>query len=141
MYTYYTFNFTLSRESEFSRLLKIEAEWTQSYFSFEVNYIFIYLISEVTINSAVSMNYKLRQWPTWSHLLYFTTLPLQSSTCFEHYMLIIRRLNWIDAASDIVTLIQCPSGAPDGRWLRGWYQMLHQCNSASWWWACIARNM
>ena len=29
--------------------------------------------------------------------------PLQSSTCFEHYMLIIRRLNCIDAASGIVT--------------------------------------
>ena len=37
-----------------------------------------------------------------AHLLYFTIRPLQSSTCFEHYMLIIRRLNCIDAASDIV---------------------------------------
>ena len=27
-----------------------------------------------------------------AHLLYFTILPLQSSTCFEHYMPIIRRL-------------------------------------------------
>ena len=27
-----------------------------------------------------------------AHLLYFTICPLQSSTCFEHYMLIIRRL-------------------------------------------------
>ena len=38
-----------------------------------------------------------------THLLYFTIRLLQSSTCFEHYMLIIRRLNCIDAASDIVT--------------------------------------
>ena len=37
-------------------------------------------------------------------LLYFTTRLLWSSTCFEHYMLIIRRLNCIDAASGIVTL-------------------------------------
>ena len=28
-----------------------------------------------------------------AQLLYFTIHPLQSSTCFEHYMLIIRRLN------------------------------------------------
>ena len=37
-----------------------------------------------------------------SHLLYFTIYLLHFSTCFEHYMLIIRRLNCIDAASDIV---------------------------------------
>ena len=37
-----------------------------------------------------------------AHLLHFTIRPLQSSTCFEHYMLIIRRLNCIDAASGIV---------------------------------------
>ena len=37
-----------------------------------------------------------------AHLLYFTIQPLQSSICFEHYMLIIRRLNCIDAASGIV---------------------------------------
>jgi len=49
-----------------------------------------------------------------SHLLYFTIRPLQSSTCFEHYMLIIRKLNCIDAASGIVTLSQWPSGAQDG---------------------------
>ena len=46
-----------------------------------------------------------------AHLLYFTIRPLQSSTCFDHYMLIIRRLNCFDAASDIVTLSKCPSGA------------------------------
>ena len=37
-----------------------------------------------------------------AHLLYFTIRPLQSSTCFEHYVLIVRRLNCIDAASGIV---------------------------------------
>ena len=46
-----------------------------------------------------------------AHLLYFTIRPLQSSTCFEHYMLIIRRLNCIDEASGIVTLSKWPSGA------------------------------
>ena len=39
-----------------------------------------------------------------SHLLYFTIRPLKSSTCFEHYMLIIRRVNCIDTASGIVPL-------------------------------------
>ena len=33
-------------------------------------------------------------------------------------MLIIRRLNSIDAAAGVVTLNQWPSGAPDGHWLR-----------------------
>ena len=37
-----------------------------------------------------------------AHLLYFTIRPLQPSTCFEHYMLIIRRMNRIGAASGIV---------------------------------------
>ena len=46
-----------------------------------------------------------------THLLYFTIHLLQSSTCFEHYMLIIRR-NCIDAASGIVTLSQWPSRRP-----------------------------
>ena len=45
-----------------------------------------------------------------AHLLYSTILPLQSSTCFDHYMLIIRRFNCIDAVSGIV-LCQWPSGA------------------------------
>ena len=44
-----------------------------------------------------------------AHLLYFTICPLQSSTCFEHYMLIIRRLHCIDAASGIVLSV---SGRP-----------------------------
>jgi len=44
-----------------------------------------------------------------AHLLYFTIRPLQSSTRFEHYMFIIRRLNCIDAASGIVLSV---SGRP-----------------------------
>jgi hypothetical protein len=39
-----------------------------------------------------------------TQLLYFTIRLLWFSTCFEHYMLIIRRVNCIDAASGIVTL-------------------------------------
>ena len=46
-----------------------------------------------------------------TQLLYFTIRLLWSSTCFEHYMLIIRRMNCIDSASGIVTLSQWPSGA------------------------------
>ena len=44
-----------------------------------------------------------------THLLYFTIR--LSSTSLEHYVLIIRRLNCIDAASGIVTLSKWPSGA------------------------------
>jgi len=43
-----------------------------------------------------------------AHLLYFTIRPLQSSTCFEHYMLIIRRLSCIAAASGIVLSVSDP---------------------------------
>jgi len=44
-----------------------------------------------------------------AHLLYFTIRPLKSSTCFKHYMLIMRRMNCIDAASGIVCSV---SGRP-----------------------------
>ena len=44
-----------------------------------------------------------------AHLLYFTIYLLNSSTYFDHYMLIIRRLNCIDAASGIVLSV---SGRP-----------------------------
>ena len=37
-----------------------------------------------------------------THLIYFTIRSLQSSTCFDHYMLIIRSLNCINAASVII---------------------------------------
>ena len=52
-----------------------------------------------------------------AHLLYFTIRPLQSSTCFEHYMLIIRRSNCIDAASGIVISV---SGRPVHRLRENW---------------------
>ena len=50
-----------------------------------------------------------------AHLHYFTIRPLQSFTCFEHYMLIIRRLHCIDAASGIVLSV---SGCPVHGWER-----------------------
>jgi len=42
-----------------------------------------------------------------AHLLYFTIHPLQSSICFKHCVLILRRLNCIDAASGIVLSVSC----------------------------------
>jgi hypothetical protein len=66
-------------------------------------------------------------------MLYFTIRLLLSPTCFEHYTLIIRRLNFIDVASGIVNLSKWLSvaqfgrellrsslstGAPDGHLLR-----------------------
>jgi len=60
-------------------------------------------------------------------------------------MLIIRKLNFIDAAFGIVTLNKWPSGTqPVNRmatYWEWWYQMLHQHHSTSWWWAYNARNM
>ena len=44
-----------------------------------------------------------------AHLLYSTIRLLNSSTCSKHYMLIIRRLNFIDAASGIILSV---SGRP-----------------------------
>jgi hypothetical protein len=86
-----------------------------------------------------------------TQLVYFTIRLLWSSTCIEHYMLIIRRLNFIDAASGIVTLSKWPSGAQAEREIQpvhltatywGWrYQILHQRKSASWWWAYNCRKM
>ena len=52
-----------------------------------------------------------------TQLLYFTISLLWPSTCFEHFMLIIRRMNCIDAASGIVTLSKWPSGEPESHLL------------------------
>ena len=63
-----------------------------------------------------------------AHLLYFTIRPLQSSTCFEHYMLIIRRLKCIDAASGIVLSV---SGRPVHRLRENCRAVLSQPDAAS----------
>ena len=103
----------------------------------------------LTVHLSISLDNGQRD----EHLIYFTIRPLQSSTCFEHYMLIIRRLNCIVAASGIVTLSKWPSGAQVERemfppqtvyrtatYYEWRYQILHQYNSTSWWWAYNARN-
>ena len=50
-----------------------------------------------------------------THLLYFILQYVYYNPliCFEHYMLLIKKLNCIDATSGIVTLGKWPSGAPD----------------------------
>ena len=53
-----------------------------------------------------------------AHLLYFTIYLLYSSTCFEHNMLIIKRLKYIDAASGIVLSV---SGRPVHRLGENWF--------------------
>ena len=60
-----------------------------------------------------------------AHLLYFTIRPLQYSTCFEHYMLIIRRLNCIDVASGIVLSV---SGRPVNRLRAKQTVVPHMCS-------------
>ena len=52
-----------------------------------------------------------------AHLLYFTIYLLHFSTCFEHYMLIIRKLNCIDTASGILLSV---SGRPVQRKVTDW---------------------
>ena len=42
------------------------------------------------------------------------TILLYSSTCFEHYVLIIKKSKFYYAASCIITLCTCPAGAHDG---------------------------
>ena len=55
--------------------------------------------------------------------------------------------DWEDDTRCCISTIQPPddepSGAPDGHWLREGYQMLHQYNSASWWWTfrCTGRPL
>ena len=97
--------------------------------------IFFYVL--LTVHLSISLDIDQRD----AHLVYFTIRPLQSSTCFEHYMLIIRILNCIDAASSIVLSV---SGRPVHRTATDWewrYQVLHQYISTSWWWAYNALNM
>jgi len=64
------------------------------------------------------------------------------STCFEHYVLIIRRSKFFYTASGIITPVD---GRPVHRLkedtLMWWYQMLYNTNLTSWWCAHSARNM
>ena len=54
-----------------------------------------------------------------AHLLYFTIYLSYSSTCFEHFVLIIRGMNCIDAASGIVLSI---SAHPVHRLGKNWLE-------------------
>ena len=109
-------------------------------------YIYIYIYTHTYI-------YILRQWPTLYTLALFYNTFINSSTCFEHYMLIIRRLNCIDAAGIVLWKQVSCLGLLEYSFLhillildnsvvfRWRYQMLHQYNSTSWLWAHNARNM
>ena len=99
----------------------------------------------------------LRQWPTWCTLALFyntsTTILYMFRASHAHHQevelywcsiwyrhsqsLAVRCAGW-DRTAPRSPLSTC---APKGHWLRGWYRMLHQYNSTSWWWACNARNM
>ena len=99
----------------------------------------------------------LRQWPTWCTLALFyntsTTILYMFRTLHAHHQEV--ELYWCSIRYH--PLSQWPFGAQVERGLRGavlsqpahrtasdweWrYQMLHQYNSTSWWWACDARNM
>jgi hypothetical protein len=69
-----------------------------------------YLIAYLYVFLTVHLGIILDNDQLDTDLPYFTTRLLQSFTCFEHYMLIIRSLNCMDAASGIVTLSKWLSG-------------------------------
>ena len=88
---------------------------------------FFYNLScEIFVLLTVHLSISLDNDQPDAHLLYFTIRPLQSSTCFEHYMLIIRRLNFFDAASGIVALSKWPSGAQVEKELSFLSQRVHR---------------
>jgi len=64
-----------------------------------------------------------------AHVLYFTMYLLHSSTYFENYMLIIRRMNCIDAASGIVLSV---SGRPAYRTATDWEDDTRYCVDTIW---------
>ena len=67
-----------------------------------------------------------------TQLLYFTISLLPSSACFEHYMLIFRSLNCIDAASGIVIRSKWPSGVQVERELHNHHQGATICALHEW---------
>jgi len=91
--------------------------------------------------------YNLSNLPTYCTNSCFIITLLYSSTCFEHYMLIIRRSKLYYTASGIITPIGgCPVHwlrvcARDSRLQVWWYQMLYNTILTSWWWAYSAQNM
>ena len=76
-----------------------------------VHYSFLHVL--LTVHLSISLDNDQLD----AHLLYFTIRRLQSCTYFEHYMLIMRRLNCIDAASGIVRPV---SGRPVHRTFTDW---------------------
>jgi len=64
--------------------------------------LFIYCTINFYVLFTVHLSISLDNDQLDAHLLYFTMRLLCSSTCFKLYMLIIRRLNCIDAATGIV---------------------------------------
>jgi len=61
-------------------------------------YTYFYVL--LTVHLSISLNNEQLD----AHLVYFTIRPIQSSTCFEHYMLIIRRLKSAPIIKDVTKL-------------------------------------
>ena len=109
-----------------------------------------------TTTNKKTSQYALRQWPTWYTLALFyntsTTILYMFRALHAHHQEVelywwsiwYRPLSQWPSGAQVERELLCSSlstCAPDGHWLRGRYQMLHQYNSTSWWWACNARNM
>jgi len=58
----------------------------------------------LTVNVSITLDSDQRD----AHLLYFTIYLLHSFTCFEHYMLIIRRLNCVEHLVSSSQLVAAP---------------------------------
>jgi len=102
---------------------------------------------KVTVRSCFSVcpsyitQNNLRNEPTQCTNSWLIISLLHASTCFEHYVLIIRRSKLYYTASGIITLCRWPSRAHPCTGQVWWYQMLYNTILTSWWWAHSARNM
>jgi len=107
----------------------------------------LYRCDSVVLSSSVRTGYTTRRWGwLWGRIGYgithhnplypscFIISLLYSSTCFEHYVLIIRGSKLYYTASGIVTMKHSLVSVL-------WYQMLYNTILTFWWWAHSARNM
>jgi hypothetical protein len=87
----------------------------------------------------IILDWKLRQWQTWCTLALFYNTSITFFCMFQGLTAHHQEANCIDAASGFVLSVSDRSvhrsrekslstWALNGHWLRGRYQMLHQCN-------------
>jgi len=96
----YSFHLQSAKQPIITSVALCHKEFGDSWHRYIYNKLFLfYVLLIISIISIILDNDQLN-----ARLFYFTIRLLYSTACFEHYILIIRRLNCIDAASGIVTL-------------------------------------